>query len=126
MKIKPFNTGIEGVSNWRRADETHLPTEGQLATEFSAELPLLDEILRPPTLDERLPLLTRPDVLDVALLEPAVMAAARQELMELLRQNRAQAEPGKGPLFEAAIFTLASDFELDAQVRVALAALFRA
>jgi hypothetical protein len=125
MKLRPFNSGLEGVSQWRRTDEVHLPTEGQLAPEFSAETTPLEAILRPPRLDERLPILTAPDAIDPALLEPAIFASAKQELGKYLRECRANADVEQGPLVEAAILALATDSEFDTQVRNALVALFR-
>ena len=125
MKLRPLNVGIEGVSQWRRVDEAHLPTEGQLAPEFSTETPLLEAILRPPRLDERLPAMTTPDQLDPTLLEPAIFSEAKAELGNYLRNCRLTTNEQDAPLVEAAILALATDGELDNQVRHALVALFR-
>jgi hypothetical protein len=125
MKLRPFNVGLEGVSQWRRADEAHLPTEGQLTPEFSAETTPLEAILRPPRLDERLPMMTVPDQLDPALLEPAIFATAKKELGAYLRECRLTTNAQDAPLVEAAILALATDSEFDTQVRHALVALFR-
>ena len=74
MKIRGFDIGVESISRWRAVDETHLPTEGELAPQFVPESSPLDEILRPPSLDERIPMMTAPDRFDSALLQPRVMA----------------------------------------------------
>ena len=125
MKLRPLNIGLEGVSQWRRADETHLPTEGQLAPEFSTETTRLEAILRPPRLDERLPMMATPDQIDPTLLEPAVFSATKIELGTYLRECRMTTNEQDAPLVEAAILALSTDSELDNQVRHALVALFR-
>lgn len=125
MKIRNFNVGVESISRWQRADEVHLPIDGQLTPEFSDEVPLLDQILRPPTLNERLPLLMTPDVLEKKLLEPTVMAATKDALLTYLTEAARSAGSVSGEIFDAAISDLKNDIGMDAEIRSALVALFR-
>ncbi len=125
MKIRNFNIGVESISRWQRADEVHLPLEGQLNPEFSGEVPLLDQMLRPPMLNERLPLLMTPDDLERRLLEPTVMAATKNALLDQLSKEAKFAGSAQGEIFDAAIADLKNDIKMDDDIRSALVALFR-
>jgi len=125
MKVRNFNIGVESITRWQRTDEVHLPIEGQLNPEFSDEVPLLDQMLRPPTLNERLPLMMAPDDLERRLLEPTVMSATKETLLNTLVHEARIAGSVAGEIYDAAIIDLKNDIRMDDEIRSALVALFR-
>ncbi len=125
MKIRGFDVGVENISRWRRIDETHLPVEGELKPEFSSKPTPLDEILRPPTLDERIPLLTAPDDLDPELLQPRMLEQTKAELLDALSRAMLASSPDDARAFADAAALLTQDIRMDDDVRSALTALFR-
>lgn len=68
MRVENLGVGVESVSLWQVEDEVHLPKEGGLAPTFLPQYRPLDDILRRPSLDERLPRLLQPEMLDPDLL----------------------------------------------------------
>ena len=125
MKIRSLNIGLESITSWQVSDEIHLPKDGGLSPAF---LPLhrpLDEILRRPSLDERLPTLLQPENLDPELLQPAALTAARQQICWRFSEAANRNTGRKRDLFKAASALLEDDIELDEDVRTALAALLR-
>jgi hypothetical protein len=125
MKIRPFDIGLEAITRWQVEDEAHLPHDGGLAPAFMPFHRPLDDILRRPSLDERLPALMQPENLDPDLLQPAALAAARR-CARLRFDEAARRHSGrKRDLFRAASALLENDIELDEAVHEALAALFR-
>ena len=125
MKVRNFNIGVESITRWQRTDEVHLPIEGQLNPEFSDEVPLLDQMLRPPMLNERLPLMMTPDDLERRLLEPTVMSATKETLLAALSGEAKFAGSTAGEIVDAAITDLKNDIRMDDDIRSALVALFR-
>jgi hypothetical protein len=113
MRIKPLDIGVESITRWQPEDEVHLPRETGLRPAFLPHYRPLDEILRRPSLDERLP----------RLLQPEYVRAETRELFAV----RAGRESGRRRhLLEAAAACLDDDINLDHEVRRALAALLRA
>ena len=64
MKIRNLDIGVESITRWQIDDEIHLPKDRGLAPTFLPLYRPLDEILRRPSLDERLPALMQPESLD--------------------------------------------------------------
>ncbi len=125
MRVRSQNIGVESISRWQADDEVHLPTETGLRPAFLPLYRPLDEILRRPSLDERLPALLQPDVLDPDLLEPAMLTDVRHQTRDIL-SARARRETGRRKqLFEIAASYLGDDISLDNEVRRSLAALLR-
>ncbi len=125
MKIRGFDVGVESISRWRVVDETHLPTEGELAPQFEPETSPLDAILRPPSLDERIPMMTAPDRFDPALLQPRVMADTKDRLLALLQDTAHRGDPELGLKALRAAAMLTQDMTMDAEIRAAMTALYR-
>src|SRR5207248_351061 len=125
MRIRNLDIGVESISRWQVDDEVHLPKEGPLRPAFLPLYRPLDEILRRPSLDERLPMLLQPEVLDPDLMEPSVLADMRQEVQAVFAA-RARRESGpRKECLENAAASLEDDINLDDDVRRALAALLR-
>ncbi|MEO1774714.1 MAG: hypothetical protein AAFS07_07165 [Pseudomonadota bacterium] len=126
--IGRLDRGLSGISTWHVGDETHLPTKSRLSPAFNkVERPLAD-ILKPPSLDERLPGLLIPEWLTPDLLEPAVMSATREEVARHMRAMGAGSTDGRDgadPVLGEAAAVLEQDIQLDDEVRTALAALLR-
>lgn len=125
MKIRSLDIGVESITRWQADDEIHLPKEGGLAPTFLPLYRPLDEILRRPSLDERLPALMQPESLDPDLLQPAALTEARQGARALFASASASETGRRRDLFEAAGNVLDGDIELDEDVRTALAALLQ-
>lgn len=125
MRIKNLDIGVERITQWNVGDEVHLPNEAGPAPAFLPQHRPLDEILRRPSLDERLPELLLPSQLDPGLLEPAALTDTRRELAEAFRARASAAHGEAAAAFAAASELLAVDDGLDAQVRAALALLLR-
>jgi hypothetical protein len=125
MRVRSLNIGLEKISRWQVEDEVHLPSPNGPRPAF---LPLhrpLDEILRRPSLDERLPRLLQPEFVDPDMLEPAVMTEVREETREIMAL-RARRETGRRRhVLEQAAACLSDDINLDDEVRHSLAALLR-
>ena len=125
MRIRPLDIGVESITRWQREDEVHLPKEGPLAPTFLPLYRALDEILRRPSLDERLPRLLQPSTLDPNLLEPAAMTEARLDARTLIADHARRASGRRRQVFEEAALLLDDDANLDDEVRAALAMLLR-
>jgi hypothetical protein len=125
MKIRNLDIGVESITRWQAEDEIHLPRDRGLAPAFLPIHRPLDEILRRPSLDERLPSLMQPENLDPDLLQPAALTAARRQAWSRFAEAARRHAGRKRDLFHAASTFLESDIELDAAVYEALAALFR-
>lgn len=125
MRIRSLNVGLESVSRLHAEDDVHLPDQPGLRPIFLPVPQLLDEILRRPSLDERLPQLLQPTAVEPSLLEPAVLASVRMETRNLLAA-RARREVGRNRrLLESAASLLNNEVNMDDEVRRALAALLR-
>lgn len=126
MRIKSLNVGVESISTWTVADELHLPSDVSPAAQaFLPEMRPLQEVLKRPSLDERLPMLIQPD--DVA---PELFAANRIAEVRIEARDAFAALAGKGTgsvrkTFSEAAALLEADRALDDDVRAALAVLLR-
>jgi hypothetical protein len=131
MRVRSLDVGVERITQWEIGDEFHLPPEGKSAPAFLPQLRPLDEVLRRPSLDERLPDLLQPTDIDPELLEPAALTETRRELARLFGKASASARARGGDagktseVLGRASWLLQTDDGLDAEVRAALAALLR-
>lgn len=125
MKIRNLDIGVESITRWQIDDEIHLPKDRGLAPTFLPLYRPLDEILRRPSLDERLPALMQPESLDPDLLQPAALTAAREGARKMFADAAAAETGRRRDLFEVAASYLDQDIELDDDVRTALAALLK-
>lgn len=122
MRLRSLDVGVERITQWNIGDEQHLPPEASPAPAFLPQMRPLDEIMRRPSLDERLPDLLQPDKLDPGLLDPSALTDAREGSRRFFAA-RAGTEPGDA--FAAAAVLLGADAALDDEVRAALALLLR-
>src|SRR5690606_27763981 len=99
--------------------------EGRTAPVFLPQHRPLDEVLRRPSLDERLPDLLQPADLDPGLLDPAALTATRQDLITLFSRSARDAQDNGADTLARAAQLLEADDGLDSEVRTALAALLR-
>jgi hypothetical protein len=125
MRIRPLDIGVESVGEFQRGDDVHLPKDGAPAQPFLPQYRPLDEILRRPSLEERLPALLQPTLLDPDLLQPAVLTDTRLQARDLFLRQSERENDGRRTLFETAAAVLDDNVSLDREVRTALAALLR-
>lgn len=125
MRIRRLDIGVESITRWDAEDEVHLPREGSPAPQYIPQYQHLDEILRRPSLDERLPRLLQPATVDPDLLAPAVLSDTRLAARDLFRGHAHRGDARHRGLFEAAARVLDDDRGLDEEVRRALATLLR-
>ena len=125
MRVRNLNVGLEAITLWRIADETHLPDESSLKPQFLPLQQHLDEILHRPSLDERLPTLLQPDFLDPDLLEPRVLSETRDETRDLFVVAARRRSGRLRRIFELAAEHLDEHRELDDEIRRSLAVLLR-
>lgn len=125
-RVAEMDAGLERIARWRVDDEAHLPKEKGHAPRFIPDPGQLDEILRRPSLDERLPNLLRPRQLDEELLHPRVLAQVREDVAARFRAMEQIAGGADRAAFAQAAAVLEEDASLDREVRSALAALLRA
>lgn len=123
MRVRKLDVGLEAISRWREIDEVHLPTTGRLGPTFLPTRSLLDEVIRRPSLDERLVNLMQPQNLDPELLEASVLAETRREVLNFFMAASGGAF-GNPEMADAAMI-LDEEVELDDVVCTALAALLR-
>lgn len=125
MRIKSLNIGVETVSTWTVADEVHLPQDVRNARAFIPESRPLQEVLKRPSLDERLPSLLQPDGVAPELFVgnriAEVRVEARDAFAALARRSAGQVRSR----FAEAAAALDADRALDEDVRAALAALLQ-
>jgi hypothetical protein len=125
MRIRSMDIGVETISRFQVEDDVHLPQEKGLRPAFLPIARPLDEVLRRPSLDERLPRLLQPEFLDPDLLEPATLADVRLETQKIM-EDRAKGESGpRRQVFQMAAAHLDNEANLDEEVRRSLAALLR-
>lgn len=124
-RIRNLDVGLERITQWEIGDEFHLPVEGKAAPAFLPQYRPLDEVLRRPSLDERLPDLLQPAELDPGLLDPAALTTTRQDLMTLFNRSARDARGKAAETLDKAARLMEADDGLDAEVRAALAALLR-
>ncbi len=125
MRIRPLDIGVESISELQVADDIHLPKEYGLGQPFLPGYRPLDEILRRPSLDERLSSLLQPTALDPELLQPSTLTEARVGARGLFARRAKKESGGMRALFESAAAVLDEGVELDDEVRRALAMLLR-
>lgn len=126
MRIKPLDIGLESISRWRVEDEVHLPKEGPIAPVFLPLYRPLEEIIRRPSLDERLPRLMQPSTVDPELLEPAKLTEARLDARSLMTDRARHAAGSDRAVFQQAFQLLDEGVVMDEEIRSALAELLRA
>ncbi|MEM7693061.1 MAG: hypothetical protein AAF318_01310 [Pseudomonadota bacterium] len=125
-RVAEMDAGLERIARWRVDDEAHLPGEKRQSPRFIPDPGLLDDVLRRPSLDERLPNLLKPASLDEELLHPRVLSHVREDVAARFRTiARQKTGAGREALTRAADI-LDEDARLDKDVRAALAAFFRA
>ncbi len=124
-RIRNLKVGVESISRWRVDDEHHLPAAKISGPAFLPKYRPLDEILRRPSLDERLPDLLQPETLDPDMLEPAVLTRLREESRDILRRKAGANAGGTRRVFENAAQALDRDVDLDYEISAALAALLQ-
>jgi len=125
MKTRRLDVGLESISRWRVGDEDHLPEAGKSAPKFLPRHRELDEILRRPSLDERLTDLLQPAQLDPDLLEPAVLSATREAARDLMETMAARVSGTEKTTLYEAVDILSEEVTLDQEVRSALASLLK-
>lgn len=125
MRARNLNVGLESISRWQVEDENHLPVDKALGPAFLPKYRPLDEILRRPSLDERLPDLLQPELLDGDMLEPAMLTQLRKEAMDIMSSHAARSVGSKRDTFEKAAEYLGQDVHLDDEIRAALGALLQ-
>lgn len=126
MRVRPLDVGLEAITRWNREDEAHLPQDGTIRPSFLPHDRPLDEILRPPSLDERLASLLQPEGLDPDLMLPGALGMIRQDVAALFARQALRAQGRSQDMLERASRCLAEAAELDDDIRGALAALLRA
>jgi hypothetical protein len=125
MRVKSLEIGVEKISHWQVQDEVHLPEQRGHQPAFLPLHRALDEILRRPSLDERLPQLLQPALLDAELLEPAILSRTRLELRRLLLERARQEIGLRRRAIETAAAHLDDDAAFDDEIRRSLAALLK-
>jgi hypothetical protein len=125
MRIRNMDIGVESVSRFLVEDDVHLPEEKGLRPVFLPLARPLDDVLRRPSLDERLPRLLQPEFLDPELLEPATLSYVRLEAQRLLARRAKRESGSRRKTLELAASHLDNEASLDDEVRRSLAALLR-
>ena len=126
MKIRNLDIGLESITQVGLGQDVHLPKEGPVGPKFLPQPRPLDEVLRRPSLEERLPELLEPLSLDATLLEPSVLAETRVAVAGALEEAARRATGHRRRILGQASHLLDEDCALDEEVRAALAVLLRA
>jgi hypothetical protein len=125
MRIRSMDVGLESVSRFLVEDDVHLPEDKGLRPAFLPLARPLDDVLRRPSLDERLPRLLQPEFLDPDLLEPATLTDARLDARRFMAERAKRERGGRRQTLELAASHLDNEASLDDEVRRSLAALLR-
>ncbi len=125
MRVQRLDVGLADISRWQVEDEQHLPRDGALTQKFLPQVQALDQILRRPSLDERLPNMLEPETVDSDLLDPSVLTDARLGALQVFQEAGVQANGDDKAALERVSTILSEEVELDNDIRTALAALFR-
>jgi hypothetical protein len=125
MRIRSLDVGLEAISRFHVEDDVHLPVDKGLRPAFLPVARPLDDVLRRPSLDERLPRLLQPDYLDSDLLEPATLTGVRLEARHVLAECARRESGKRRQALELATSYLDDAAHLDDEVRRSLAALLR-
>ena len=92
-------------------DEFHLPHEAPRQPSYLPHYRALDEILRRPSLDERVPRMLQPQFVDPDLMEPATLTETRLSTRRVLHRAAERLTGKRRKLLELAIEALAEDAE---------------
>jgi hypothetical protein len=125
MRIRNMDIGVESVSRFLVEDDVHLPEAKGLRPAFLPLARPLDDVLRRPALDERLPRLLQPEFLDPDLLEPATLSDVRLQARKFMAERARKESGNRRTLLELAASHLDDEVALDAEVRLSLSALLR-
>lgn len=125
MRIRSLDRGVESISLWQVEDEVHLPKEGGLAPAFLPQYRALDDILRRPSLDERLPRLLQPEFVDPDLLDPATLSDTRLAARTHFAAEAERSTGRRRAILETAAGYLEDAVAMDEEVRRSLAVLLR-
>lgn len=125
MRIRSLDIGVESITQWQLEDEVHLPKEKSLPPAFLPLYRPLDEILKRPSLDERLPYLLQPELLDPDMLQPAALTEARLEACAIFAEQAEMESGYRRDILRSAAKYLDTEIGLDEDVGRALAALLR-
>lgn len=125
MRIQNLDVGVDSVSRLRVGEDVQLPQAGGLRPVFMPTPPALDEVLRRPSLDERLPSLLQPTTLDAELLEPSALSRVREETRNIIAAQSHIMQGQQKQILESAATYLNDAVSLDDEVRRALAALLK-
>jgi hypothetical protein len=125
MRIRSLDVGVEAISRFLVEDDVHLPEDKGLRPAFLPVARPLDDVLKRPSLDERLPQLLQPDYLDSDLLEPATLTSARLATCQVLAECARRESGSRRKALELATAYLDDTAHLDDEVRRSLAALLR-
>ncbi len=125
MRVRNLNVGVESITLWQAEDEVHLPNDGALRPQFLPLYQKLDEILKRPSLDERLPHLLQPEFLDPDLLEPRMLSDTRESARGVFAQAAKRQTGRARRLFEMVAAQLDDDSDIDDDIRRSLAQLMR-
>jgi len=125
MRIRSLEVGLETISRYQVGDDVHLPKDKGLRPVFLPVSQPLDDVLKRPSLDERLPALLQPEFLDPDLLEPSTLADIRLQAQELIAACASRESGARRDLLARAASCLEDENSLDEEVRRSLAALLR-
>jgi len=125
MRIHSLDVGIDAISRFHVEDDVHLPEDKGLRPAFLPVARPLDDVLKRPSLDERLPDLLQPDYLESDLLEPATLTEVRLATRQLLAECAKRESGERRQALDLATAFLDDAAHLDDEVRRSLAALLR-
>jgi len=125
MRIRSLDVGIDAISRFQVEDDVHLPQDKGLRPAFLPIARPLDDVLRRPSLDERLPQLLQPEYLESDLLEPATLTDVRLAARRVLAECVKHESGSRRQTLELATAYLDDAAHLDDEVRRSLAALLR-
>ena len=125
MRVQRLDSGLAEISRWQIEDEQHLPRDGALTQKFLPQPQALDQILYRPSLDERLPNMLEPDVVDKDLLDPSTLTEARLGALRVFKDASTDADGDTRAALDGVAQILTQEVKLDHEIRAALAALFK-
>ncbi|KZM47361.1 hypothetical protein [Labrenzia sp. OB1] len=117
--------GLVGISRQRIGDEDHLPIEGKSAPKFQPRHGELEDVLRRPTLDERLTNHLQPRQIDPYLLNPQTLSQTRRDVLEIFESAAEGVYGPAGAALAAAAVLVFGEVEAEIDIHSGLAALFK-